>query len=323
MSSAEAHREPSRVSVVVPTRDRLSLLRRAVASALAQEGVEVEVIVVDDGSTDGTRAWLETQREPRLRSAYTAPGGGVARARNAGLEAAVGEWVAFLDDDDFWAPTYLVRQVDAAHSAQAALCAASAVVVSPAGDVLQVLRSPAGRDLRIAVFGENVFGGPSRVLVRTDAARDAGGFDPALAVLADWDLWIRVLDRYAATVTADPLVAVTQHAGNMQVTHVDAIEDEIAIIRAKHEAAAAAMGREVGSPELYRWVASQYRRAGRRGRAARTYVAISRRYGIPRDLVRAAGVLAGERVVSITRPTREVDPVPDWLGPARQLELAA
>jgi len=307
--------ERSRVSVIVPTRNRLGLLQRAVASALRQEHVDVEVIVVDDGSTDGTRAWLEEHADPRLRMEISTSGPGLARARNAGIEAASGEWLAFLDDDDFWAPTYLFCQTEAAQAGRAAVSAASAVVVSTDNTPLCTLWAPQGSDLLTAVYAENVLGGPSRVVVRADAVRETGGFDPALAVLSDWDLWIRLLRVHRATVNVEALVAVTEHPGNMQVTHVKAIANEIEIIRMKHGAGAASIGETIGSAELYRWLAGQYRRAGLRARAAATYLTIGRRYRLPRDVIRAIGVVLGERIVSMTRRGRfpPAEYVPDWL----------
>ncbi len=322
MVTVNGNSAPPVVSVVLPTRDRLDLLRRAVGSALGQADVEVEVIVVDDGSTDGTQAWLAAQEDPRLRVELSPSPHGVARARNLGIEAARGEWVAFLDDDDFWAPTYLSEQVGAARRAGAALAAASAIVVSADRRPLQLLWAPQDQDLASAVFAENVFGGPSRVVVRADALRETGGFDPALAVLADWDLWIRFLHVHRATVTIEPLVAITLHSRNMQVTRVQAIEREIEIILAKHSSGAASAGETIGSAELYRWLARQYRRAGLRIRAARTYLSIARRYRQRDDVLRGLGVLLGERLMGMTRPSATLEYVPEWLEEAGSASAA-
>jgi glycosyltransferase involved in cell wall biosynthesis len=105
-------REGPDVTVVIPTRDRWDLLsRHGLRSALGQEDVEVEVIVVDDGSTDGSAEIAETFGEPVrcIRQANT----GVAGARNRGLSEATGEFIAFLDDDDLWPREKLRIQVAA------------------------------------------------------------------------------------------------------------------------------------------------------------------------------------------------------------------
>src|SRR5688572_3616095 len=103
------------VSVVIPTRNRWELLSTgALPSALAQEGVEVEVHVIDEGSSDATSQELERLNEPRVHVIRHDRPHGVAQARNAGIAAARGQWVAFLDDDDIWAPQKLRRQIDTA-----------------------------------------------------------------------------------------------------------------------------------------------------------------------------------------------------------------
>src|SRR4051794_37222555 len=91
------------VSVILPTHNRSSMLRQALRSALDQERVDLEVIVVDDGSTDDTQEVLSRTYDERLSVIHNERPVGVARARNAAISRARGEWVAFLDDDDLWA----------------------------------------------------------------------------------------------------------------------------------------------------------------------------------------------------------------------------
>lgn len=127
-----------RLSVVIPTWNRAGTVERAVASALAQEGPALEVLVVDDGSTDATVPALAARfpDEPRLR-VLTRPNGGTARARNTGIDAARGALIALLDSDDEWLPGHARAQVallDAHPAAALALCDAR-------------YRSRAGRDL--------------------------------------------------------------------------------------------------------------------------------------------------------------------------------
>src|ERR1700758_225015 len=94
------------VSVVLPTHNRLHLLPVAIGSILRQEGVELELIVVDDGSTDGTGAWLDrlAAAEPRVKVVHHDRPRLMSGARNAGIARASSPWVAFCDDDDVWAP---------------------------------------------------------------------------------------------------------------------------------------------------------------------------------------------------------------------------
>src|ERR687898_2402373 len=104
------------VSVVVPTRNRRSLLARTLASVLAQRDVDFEVIVIDEGSTDDTRAMVSRIADPRLRLIHHPVALGKSAARNRGIAEAAAPWLAFVDDDDLWSPTKLVRQLKAARA---------------------------------------------------------------------------------------------------------------------------------------------------------------------------------------------------------------
>jgi glycosyltransferase involved in cell wall biosynthesis len=123
------------VSVVIPTWNRSADVQEAVAGALAQEGPSLEVLVVDDGSTDGTPEVLAARfpGEPRLHVLRQA-NGGTARARNAGIEAARGRYIALLDSDDRWLPGHLSKQVDALErTPEAALALGDALYVDRQG----------------------------------------------------------------------------------------------------------------------------------------------------------------------------------------------
>jgi glycosyltransferase involved in cell wall biosynthesis len=111
--SEVARVEEPTVSVVVPTFNRADLLGRAVASALTQTRQDIEVLVVDDGSTDETASVVADFRDPRVRLIRHEKTLGACAARNTGIRAAGGTYIAFLDSDDEWAPTKLDRQIAA------------------------------------------------------------------------------------------------------------------------------------------------------------------------------------------------------------------
>jgi glycosyltransferase involved in cell wall biosynthesis len=290
---------PPNVSVVIPTRNRRRFLIRALESVLVQLDVTVEVVVVDDASTDDTAEWLARATDPRVRViTYESPQG-VSAARNDAIGAATAEWVAFLDDDDFWAPTYLSQQLAHAARTAAVAVAASALMVDERLNVLFTLRAAVDEPhLGRALFRNNVIGGPSRVMVKTQALRDLNGFDQRLAIVADWDLWIALVREAVPALNLEPLVAITQHDRNMQLMEVDRIVWELDYLREKHARYAASIGAVFGGPELYRWLARQYRRAGRNHQAATTYLMIARRYRVPHDLFRAIAALAGRKGAS-------------------------
>lgn len=102
------------LSVVVPTRNRCALLMTTLTSFLASRDVDLEVVIVDDGSTDGTAHRIAALGEPRVRLVRHDVSTGVVAARNLGIGLAEGEWLGFCDDDDVWAPEKLTRQIHAA-----------------------------------------------------------------------------------------------------------------------------------------------------------------------------------------------------------------
>jgi glycosyltransferase involved in cell wall biosynthesis len=273
------------------------------------------VVVVDDASTDDTGEWLARATDPRLRVITNDSPQGVSAARNHAIDAAAGGWVAFLDDDDFWAPAYLSQQLVHAARADAVVVAASAFVVDAALNLLYTLRAPAEEPhVREALFRNNVIGGPSRVMVRTEALRDLGGFDTRLAILADWDLWIALVRHTQLALNIEPLVAVTQHERNMQLVEVDHIVEEIEYIREKHAEYAASVEAVFGGDDLYRWLAAQYRRAGRKREAARTYLMVAREYRAPHDLLRGVATVTGaHRWAARRRRRRNGAEVARWM----------
>src|SRR4051812_836378 len=112
------------VTVVIPTRNRWPALRQTLASALAQEDVDLELMVIDDGSSDETPRKLAALSDDRVHFARHLAPLGPARARNAGIDRATAPWIAFLDDDDRWSPRKLRAQLDASGNSDFVYCSA-------------------------------------------------------------------------------------------------------------------------------------------------------------------------------------------------------
>src|SRR5688500_16355713 len=110
------------VSIVLPTRNRIELLPRAVASVQSQTYTHWELVVINDGSTDGTKEWLDGLDDVRIRVVHREQGLGAASARNVGIGLAQGEFISFLDDDDYWLEGKLEEQVAALNAAGTAWC---------------------------------------------------------------------------------------------------------------------------------------------------------------------------------------------------------
>jgi len=305
------------VTVVVPTHNRWHHLRRAaLPAALGQRDVELELIIVDDGSADETERGLAEIADPRLRVLRNDVAQGVARARNRGVAVASADWVAFLDDDDLWSPWKLRRQLDAASAVEGAGFAyAAAVFLDGAGAPLRPDPAPSAETVARALRARDVVGGPSTVLARTELVREVGGFDDALSVLADWDLWLRLAELAPAAACPEVLVAYREHGDNMSAETAQGVFAELDLLRRRH-----ALGSELDGVEFTRWVAGHQRRAGRPLAAALAYLYGARQFRSGALLVRGLGAPLGERAMGLAAKLRapqgqqaEVVP-PDWVA---------
>lgn len=184
-----------RVSIVVPTHNRLGLLQRALASVAAQKYRNFEIVVVDDGSTDGTSDWLMANGFGSSLVSLPAPRGAAA-ARNRGIERSTGELVAFLDDDDWWQPDYLAAQVAMFdRGPETALCYADHLEVDSDGctrrpDTRSLL---AGSEPLVRLFAEGFIHTMSTVMVRRAVVDRVGPLDENLTIVHDLEWYGRLL----------------------------------------------------------------------------------------------------------------------------------
>jgi glycosyltransferase involved in cell wall biosynthesis len=202
------------VSVILPTRNRLELLRRAVESVRTQSEQHVELIVVDDASTDGTQAYLEelAANDPRVRFVRNASPRGGGGARNEGIKLSRGEWVAFIDDDDEWLPNKLQRQLEILRAnADAVACSCSYVVRSASG-ASKVIAARANATVQ-ELLAHNWLGGASVCVCASSALREVGGFDAKLRAAQDLDLWVRLRQKGPIAVCPEALVLHRAHVG--------------------------------------------------------------------------------------------------------------
>lgn len=316
-----------KVSVVIPTYNRPELLRRAVDSALAQERVDVQVIVIDDGSAaalapDGLPAEVLVDRT-------TGPGG-VAAARNLGAARAGATWIAFLDDDDWWAPDHLHRLLGVADRSGAGFAYAATWNVDVASGRVALRPAPSRENLATQLLRENAIGTPSCVIVRRSLYARVGGFDPELSVVADWDLWIRLAGAASAAVSPVATVAYAAHNENMSLD-LPRLLSEFKLLAARYAEPCLRSGVRFGGPGFAHWIAELHRRQGHRGSAAAWYLRSARVRGRRLDLLRAVGMLAGERVMRLGRrtivpaqtrpgwldgsPLPQARPAPTWVRP--------
>ena len=303
------------VTVVIPTKDGWELLPDTLRSALDQEDIDLEVIVVDDGSRDGTARRLAEWTDPRLAVRRHESSRGVAASRNDGIAEARGEWLAFLDHDDLWAPRKLREQIDAARDAGADFVYSPDVYVDRECRVLRFVAQPAPDRLRQELAVRNaILAGQSSVVARTDLVRRLGGFDAALLTLADWEMWLKLAWAGRAIACDNVHVAYRIQPGSMTTFDVD-ISPEVERMLAAHPPPQ--LDRASARTYPRRWRASAYRRTGRRAAAARQYLTSAVLERRPEMLVRGMAVLLGERAMRAGSPesrrVRRRDAEPAWL----------
>ena len=209
-------RDGELISVVIPAYNRAGTIRRAISGVLAQSYPNIEIVVVDDGSSDGTAATIEAHAHPKVRLVRHATNRGAAAARNTGVEHARGDWIAFQDSDDDWLVEKLARQ--AAHIASlpddyvATFCTKidygcdqdrryGRRLASVMPDPRETIESG---DLHRRLMLGNIIGPPT-VLIAKAAFEAAGGFDERLRNNEDWDFFIRLSEQGPIGFLDDPL----------------------------------------------------------------------------------------------------------------------
>jgi hypothetical protein len=222
--------------------------------------------------------------------------------------------VAFLDDDDLWAPDKLAAQLRALVRGSAGFAYADALYVDEHLRFLKFMPAPAAPGLAGALVGHNVIpAGGSNVIASRELLDDIGGFDEQFAHVADWDLWIRLARAAPAARCARTLVGYVEHPGGLHVRQAGDLWADFGRLRAK----LALPGAGPSEPHFARFVASAHRRTGRRGAALRQCATTFARHRTPGDLARAASIVAGERVTALARAGTTASArrrVPPWIA---------
>jgi glycosyltransferase involved in cell wall biosynthesis len=186
-------------SVVIPLFNKAAYIQRALDSVYAQACQPAEILVVNDGSTDGGDAIARAQADPRVR-VIDQPNRGVSAARNAGLEGAAEPYVAFLDADDTWAPEFLARMQEAISAHPGAVLFAAGFATVEHGQVKKTIAIPPGvpgpsTARKVDYFAVSTGGHPlhmSTTVVETAAARRVGGFPEGVAFCEDHLFWAKL-----------------------------------------------------------------------------------------------------------------------------------
>jgi glycosyltransferase involved in cell wall biosynthesis len=206
--------KPVVVSVIVATNRSSPFLAEALESVVRQSYPAVELIVVDDGSPDASAIDAAVRRASTGSVVHCAPAG-VSAARNAGVAAAAGSYIAFLDDDDRWAPDRISSSVELFEGRSDAVAVYCGMrVVNAAGDVLIESQQTGGAD-RLAIARGDVAILPGNLMVTRTSFEAVGGFDPALSAAEDLDLVLKLSARGPLLFVDRELVDYRAHDGNM------------------------------------------------------------------------------------------------------------
>jgi len=223
------------VSVIVPVYNREKFVHDALESILAQTYRDIEIVAVNDGSTDGSLEVLQSfqERFPAKVRVLDQSNQGQVVARNAAIAESRGEYIAFLDSDDLWLPDKLTKQMPLFVD-NVGLVYCAIYNMDEAGQTLDI--TPCESELRGHAYHRlltsNGMTGGSVVLSRA-ALQAVGVFDVDLSAAENWDLWIRVSKQFSIDYIDEPLVKYRKHVGNMSKNHglmMNAIEQ----ILAKH-----------------------------------------------------------------------------------------
>jgi GT2 family glycosyltransferase len=329
INSPAADGSSPHVSAIIPTHNRKAWLALALASALRQEAVRVQVVVFDDASTDGTDEFLSSLDDPRVTVLRADRTVGLVAARNAALEAASAPWVAFLDDDDLWAPGKCDALIASCERLDADWACSAAAHVDVGLRLLSVRQAPAPGEAFTRLLERNIVaGGGSGVLARTDVVRDVGNFRSHVGV-EDWDLWIRLARRSPLATVNRPLVAYRVSAGSVSTRASHFVDDHRRLV-AEWSAVADEQGVRVDQAGLSRYEAWQRLRSGERVPAARAWLRAGRPGNRPRDLGLAAAMVASPRWIVRRSASQDLAATPpsllaeaeSWISRYRSSHLA-
>lgn len=207
-----------KVSVIIPTYNRAHLVGRAIQSVLAQTFRDFQLIVIDDGSTDNTPEVVSSIRDERVRYIRHEKNGGASAARNSGIRAASGAYIAFQDSDDEWMTDKLEKQMKAFENVASDVGVVYTGFWKIEGDKKTYIPSrkiePKDGNLHSLLLRSNFIGGPV-VLMKRECFDKAGMFDEELPMLNDWELWIRVSKYYQFKYLNEPLVMAYHTPGGV------------------------------------------------------------------------------------------------------------
>ncbi len=228
--------EHNRISVIIPTYNRASLIERALQSVLDQSYPDLEVIIVDDCSSDNTEEVVTGLNDDRIKFIKHTKNRGANAARNTGIKAASGEFIAFQDSDDEWMPGKLAKQIEAFKHAPADTGVVYTAFwrmegkeksYTPSRDVLTT------NGFLLEELLKRNFITTQSILVKKTCFDEVGLFDEAMPRLQDWELLLRLSKHYPFLFIDEPLVNVYHTPGNI-TSNQEALTTALVLLLEKH-----------------------------------------------------------------------------------------
>lgn len=201
------------ISVIIPAYNAEKTIQETIESVLNQTFPDLELIIINDGSTDGTLEVISSIKDSRIQ-VLSFPNSGAQKSRNRGIEQAVGEYLSFIDADDLWTPDKLERQLKALQdNPEAGVAYSWTDYIDESGEPL-----PGGQHFKYThhvyerlLLGDFI-GSGSNPLIRQEAFSQVGNFDESLLGGQDWEMWIRLASKYQFTVVTATQVLYRQSA---------------------------------------------------------------------------------------------------------------
>lgn len=226
------------VSIIIPTYNRAHLVGRAIQSVLNQTYQDFEIIVVDDGSVDNTEEIVGEfqRRDKRVKYLKHKVNKGGSAARNTGIKASRGEYIAFLDSDDEWLPRKLQLQMEVFQKSPSRVGAVytAYVYVKDSGKEINEHKISKNGNIHLALLQGNIVGTTSTLLIKRSCFEKVGLFDERLKSCQDWDMWLRISSMYDFEGLSRPLVKF--YTGHQSIfKNPDAVLQGGKIILAKYK----------------------------------------------------------------------------------------
>lgn len=230
-------RSSVKVSVVISTFNRCDKLRRAIDSVLAQSFKDIEIIVVDNASTDQTTQMIKEITDERIQYVRHSSNLGGPAARNTGIRMARADLVAFLDDDDEFKPEKLEKQVRKMQESEArvGLIYAGAEIFDEKQGRVTLVNPPRYKgNVYERLLLSTILSSVSSVLVKKECLNKVGAFDETLTSCQDWDMWLRIAKEYEFDYVDETLVRINMHGEQISTNYAALIPGRTRMVR-KHE----------------------------------------------------------------------------------------